>query len=175
MAKISPTPVRRETISPKAQRGVFWAPWAVWVDAEMGVPLPGPGLAHCAPTGQCHEAPEQGWLCPTSRQLPTFNCLYPGGCDLSKENTKNKSQQFLDLASVLSAHQTVPMRSCCRKSISFCTVTRRNQCCCSLPLQTHPNITLVNQLWNKSCDTYHHTVLRIMQYKNLCCCNSIEY
>lgn len=80
MAKISLTSERQSLPKP---REVFWAPRAVWVDAEMGVPVLGTGLADCAPRA----APwgtEQGCLCPTSQDLPTFICTSPAGCELSK-------------------------------------------------------------------------------------------
>lgn len=92
MAKILLTSVNTETISTKAHGGVFWAPWAVWVDAGMGVPLPGPGLltVHQGAHGAVPWGTEQGWLCPTSQELPTFTCTYPAGCDLSKSKKTPK-------------------------------------------------------------------------------------
>lgn len=144
----------------KSLEKVFWAPWALWVGGELGVPLPGPGLAACAP----------GWPRGSAMGLQSrAGCAQPAGSfplssaptllDVTSANQRkskqtpkiSKSQQFLDRSSAFSSHQAVPIHPCCKKITSFYTITRRNQHCCCLPLQTHPDITLMNQLGNQSC------------------------
>lgn len=118
MAKISLTSEKTETISAKAQRGCSelpgsvgacrdgcssassWAgclctqgavPWGFW--AGLAVPDQ-PGASHLHLHLPC-------WMWP--QQI--------------KENTKNKSQQFLDCSSALSAHQKFPYTPATGKSL----------------------------------------------------------
>lgn len=130
-AKISLTSAKPETISAEGQKGVL-TPWAVWMDAEMGVPLPGPGLAVPGQPGASH------------LHLHLLCWMWP---QQIKENTRNKFQQFLDLSSGLSAHQAAPAQGNHFLLYSY----QRNQFCCCLHLQSHSDIILTNQLWNQSC------------------------
>lgn len=80
----------RETISTKAQRGVLSSRGCV------GGCRDGCSSARYWPGWLCTPGSawgtEQGWLCPTSPDLPTFICTSPAGCDLTKSKKTLKKK-----------------------------------------------------------------------------------
>lgn len=82
----------RETISTKAQRGVLSSRGCV------GGCRDGCSSARYWPGWLCTPGSawgtEQGWLCPTSPDLPTFICTSPAGCDLTKSKKTLKKKKI---------------------------------------------------------------------------------